>query len=59
MKHFIMVFIECSVPDCTFTTDDVSEALAIALLITTWPTAIWRMLLQTLRQHLQRSKAQN
>ena len=27
-----MVVIECSVPDCTFTTDDVSEALAIALL---------------------------
>ena len=27
-----MVVIECSVPNCTFTTDDVSEALAIALL---------------------------
>ena len=27
-----MVVIECSVPDCTFTTDDVSEALAISLL---------------------------
>ncbi|CAH3135730.1 unnamed protein product [Pocillopora meandrina] len=27
-----MVVVECSVPDCTFTTDDVSEALAIALL---------------------------
>jgi len=25
-----MVVIECSVPDSTFTTDDVSEALAIA-----------------------------
>ena len=27
-----MVVIECSVPNCTFTIDDVSEALAIALL---------------------------
>lgn len=27
-----MVVIECSLPDCTITTDDVSEALAIALL---------------------------
>lgn len=27
-----MVVIECSLPDCTFTTDDVSEALAIVLL---------------------------
>ena len=27
-----MVVIQCSVPNCTFTTDDVSEALAIALL---------------------------
>ena len=27
-----MVVIKCSVPNCTFTTDDVSEALAIALL---------------------------
>ena len=29
---FVMVVIERSVPNCTFTTDDVSEALAIALL---------------------------
>ena len=27
-----MVIVSCSVPDCNFTTDDVSEALAIALL---------------------------
>ena len=27
-----MVVVECSVPDCTFATEDVSEALAIALI---------------------------
>jgi len=32
MKQFIMVVIECSMPDYTFKTDNVSEALAIALL---------------------------